>query len=631
MLQRVRTIGLPAIMGCALLVGCSQPATRVPEQSARVAEVRAEDVQALAGLYAERLRLGFGSPFRLIEIAASDQRLGAARTSIAQQLLAQAQRGRMYEIDARAFMAAGMPAANAHAHLNLVQQTIEGGRDPRVAELALNLAYAVAAAEGAVTRDIAARATRVAALLRDRELALRDAARVSEAAQAAGVRPDALVPQWRQERRFSVEVPTLVPLSEPAQQEATRLSSLLIGGVRAAAAPVAPSMVKPLAAAARLPAPIAEAARLPAERQAQGAVVITLRAIRSGITDPLTRVAAPHWQQFFDRALDEETVVAEATLARRNTADDVVAAGILLDIASALRPYGQERIGTNAATVADLRARFGVRIRFGSKVSAREQARSLDMLAYALEDMRAIMRSMDLAGLTFHIAPIDPEAGHLAFHDPARRVIRLDPATMSGTLAHEIGHDLDWQLARRKYRTRKTYATDFATRTSRNLAYTVENLIAVAAPMDPPNASERIANRPAEVFARRFEWYVASALALEGRSNGDLSSVQSDWNPGYGSARRPDATAGSAKAFASLLAEATRMDRTQRAAVERVVVESAPRALRMAYQRQPLEAILGICGGSALAVLPGTRLAESPFDDGCDRGGSGRSGTDRSP
>jgi hypothetical protein len=192
-----------------------------------------------------------------------------------------------------------------------------------------------------------------------------------------------------------------------------------------------------------------------------------------------------------------------------------------------------------------------------------------------------VVRSFDVTGLTFDIAPIASTEAHLAFHDPLRRVIRLDPATMAGTIAHEVAHDLDWQLSARKYSTRSSYATDFATRNRRALAYAVENLIGEGAHMAQPDNADPSARRPAEMFARRFEWYVASALAMRGRSNAYLSSAQNDWIRGYGSAVRPDASRAAAQSFAALLAETTNMDRSALADAERIVVESAPVIVRV--------------------------------------------------
>lgn len=59
-------------------------------------------------------------------------------------------------------------------------------------------------------------------------------------------------------------------------------------------------------------------------------------------------------------------------------------------------------------------------------------------------------------------------------------------------------------------------------------------------------------DRPAEVFARSADWFVASALALDGRSNGFLTAVQDAMLPGY--AAGPPVAIGAAGAVSLLLA-----------------------------------------------------------------------------
>jgi hypothetical protein len=542
------------------------------------------DAQALAAVYSQRLRLGLGSPYRLIETALRDDRLGATRATVARSLLDQIERGAMYEITPLALVAMGVPEPSAIAQLELVRQAVESTPDPRVGELAVQLGYELAAAEHTVTPELVARVARIAALLRDRQLAARDAHRLRDAARQLAVAPHNLVLTWRTNRTFAVDQPTLLPLDPAAQDEAARLALLLVGGIRSAVAPVTSTMQRTIATTPRDASADAVGAfsQDSSTRPAQNAVVITLRAIRSAAQDTRSRVSAPHWQRFFERVSDEERLVSELVMARRSAADDVVAAGITLDVATSLRPFAQEQIGAEGvASAQDLATRFGVRVTFDPRVTDKERARSLLMLTRSLEDLRMVVRSIDLSGLTFRVGSLDATAPHLAYHEPRKRVIHLDPATMAGTIAHEVGHDLDWQLAAHKYRTRSNYATDYATQNRRTLAYAVRNLTGATAPMNKPSPDDTGARRPAEIFARRFEWYVASALAQRGRSNGYLSSAQNDWIEGYGAAVRPDPTATAAISFAAILADATKMDRVETAAVERTIIESTPVAVRV--------------------------------------------------
>ncbi|HUF27374.1 MAG TPA: hypothetical protein VMM18_10390, partial [Gemmatimonadaceae bacterium] len=63
------------------------------------------------------------------------------------------------------------------------------------------------------------------------------------------------------------------------------------------------------------------------------------------------------------------------------------------------------------------------------------------------------------------------------------------------------------------------------------------------------------ARRPAEVFARSLDWFVAVSLAADGRVNGYLSSVQDEMLTGYGTVRPPDVTGTAGKALIAILDE----------------------------------------------------------------------------
>ena len=591
MLQRFATLATIIVLATSCTSQHSTPAASTTSRTR-------ERAAALEKLYAERLRLGLGSPYRLIDAAMHDERLGDERAQVARALLDQIEDGDLYDLSPLVFVAAGVSGSNAVAHFDLIQKTIESAQDPRVGELAIALAYEAAARDSVVTPHVAGRAARVAALIRDRELAMADARRLREAARQRAVRPEHLVRAWRDEYRFAVERPTLAPLDAMDQRAAARLAMLLGGGIRAAALPVDGFMRRTAGDLRRPSEIIAGAIARDGKTEApQSALIITMRAIRASSHDANLRVSAPHWQEFFDRAVDEESFVTSMAAARVDDADDVVAAGITLDAAIALRPFAQDRAApAAAAAVQELRSRFGVAVSFGSSITSGERTRVAGILRDAIVDMQSVAPSLSVHGLTFRVAPIAPNTRHLAFHDPARRIIHLDPAAAAGTIAHEIAHDLDWQMSKRKYRTKSNYATDYAARNGRVLAYAVSSLVAERALMGDPAELDASAERPAEVFARRFEWYIASALALRGRSNGYLSPVQNDWITGYSSAVRPEPTAAAARAFAELLAEATRMNRSERDNIVKTVAESTPaaiycRATTQSPARSPLRTI----------------------------------------
>src|SRR5690606_27465576 len=76
--------------------------------------------------------------------------------------------------------------------------------------------------ETSVGPGVFAAAVGAASLVRDRELAVRDARRLLAAARTAGVDPVGLVPAWRRERRFLVEQPALQAVSPRLEAAALR-------------------------------------------------------------------------------------------------------------------------------------------------------------------------------------------------------------------------------------------------------------------------------------------------------------------------------------------------------------------------------------------------------------------------
>jgi hypothetical protein len=142
-------------------------------------------------------------------------------------------------------------------------------------------------------------------------------------------------------------------------------------------------------------------------------------------------------------------------------------------------------------------------------------------------------------------------------HDPKARELLLPPGSSAGTIAHEVAHDLDWQVALRRYRVRGDYASDRAARTGNDrLAARVRDLGQNAA-LDY-GADDRAgahARRPAENFARAVDWFVTASLASQGRTNGYLSSVQDYALTGYGTVRPPDISGRSGDALINILDE----------------------------------------------------------------------------
>jgi len=532
--------------------------------------------QAVIALgYLERLRLGLGSPFRLIDYALHDPRLDdSTRTRLGWALLARTLDGAAYEVDASTLDRAGAawPGLRARVgphHLELITSAVSEARDPRGGELAVRLAYLLAQAEGSVGRQAPELAAQVAALVRDRELARADALRLLLAAQASDTDPLELIPAWRAGRRFQVERPPLEPLPYREEQKAVELAPRLAAGLRALGPRLADASPRPA------PPPASLLTRPVAQRLAELAdslnappqtpVVLAVDVRRRELLDMpgLTPAAAGARERFFMRARNEERFAAEYALL---LADDPSAAQSLsrsaLAAAVALRAYAQEEVwfpGFGGPSTRELEERFGLAaVRFDPDVPSAWRPYYRRMLAQSLADLQRVLPALDTRGLRVHFGKSPGRDATLALHDPSRRTVYLPPATGAGTLAHEIAHDLDWQAALKRYRVRGDYATDRATRRRTDrLAASVQGLsrAALLAPEPGDPTPPLHARRPAEVFARSVDWFVVVALAREGRINGYLSSVQDDVITGYGTVTPPDVTGMAGAALIAVLDE----------------------------------------------------------------------------
>jgi hypothetical protein len=565
---------LAATLG--LLAGCAQPPTPVPPDPARelrrgrlyaaalIRETRAVQepdsvpVEAALALgYLERLRLGMGSPFRMAEQALADPRLpDSLRAPLAWAVLARTLDGRAYEVYPEALEPLGMRGyggvrGDGATHLELIGSVVEEARDPRAAELAVRMAYAIAAAAGDAGRKAPTVATRAAAQLRDRRLAREDALALLRAADSARVSPLELLPAWRSGRRFRVEAPKTLPLDADGEREAMRAALALAARLRTVAeqgperpdpAPVRhPGLLGP-AAAARL----AESAAL-LDIPPQSPVATTVHSFR----EVLLAGVLPETERF----------VAELSVLRHAGTDGPGPEGVALAVGVALRSLAQEPVwfpGLPAPTARELRTRFGLAsVTFADEVPEAWRPYYLRMLEVSLRDLALVFPSFTVQGLRVRFGEAQREDA-LATHDPGPRTLTLPPATSAGTLAHELAHDLDWQAARARYGVRGTYRTDRAVRfRGDHLAAAVRSL--AAAPLEPPGLGPGDvvdpSRRPAEVFARNVDWFVAASLARRGLSNGYLTSVQDAHLTGYAAAAPPDAQGTSAAAVARILGE----------------------------------------------------------------------------
>jgi hypothetical protein len=202
--------------------------------------------------------------------------------------------------------------------------------------------------------------------------------------------------------------------------------------------------------------------------------------------------------------------------------------------------------GFSAPSDADLKRAFGLRsVEWDAGVPTSWRPYYRRMLQDALADLEVVLPSLDLRGAAFRIGATGREGLALAIHDPYGRVIALPPESGAGTIAHEVGHDLDWQVARALYRTRGAYGTEYAVRTGRGDRFATAVRRMPPPPEVPmrggPEMQRRYAQRPPEIFARSFDGYVAASLAERGRSNGYLSAAQDELLGGPGLALTPGA------------------------------------------------------------------------------------------
>lgn len=536
-------------------------------QDAPAADVRTQG--AVAVLYLERLRLGLGSPFRLIDQALRDPQLAAGRRRIALALLARTLDGNTYEIDPMALAVADptgpdrSPAAG-RLHLALIDSVVSASRDPRVGELTVRLAYRLASASGALSRRAPEVAINAASQVRDRVLAARDARAVVEAAARTSGDPFVVLREWRDSRRLLVERPVIVPLSSRGERAAVQPLQALIARVEAIGARDAEMVsadsaerdstekvteraevrfARPLGVGlAQRVAQVAEVRDLPP----QAPVMVTLSGYaplirRSGVSGTERALRS----RFASRVRNEETLAAEYAFLRARLSDQSTAASVaVLTAGVALRPYAQEKAwlpGDDAPTARDLQSRYGITVSYDSAVRSSWRPYLRRALASAVGDVRRVFAAYDTRGLRVHFgeSPLGERA--LALHDPGKRTIYFPPGSSAGVMAHEFAHDLDWLAARRYYNGTGWYRTDRAMRQGSDHLSGALRQMASAAHIDSSRQRPASSTRPTEIFARNVDWFVSAALAREGRVNGYLSAVQDPLLTGYGSALTPEA------------------------------------------------------------------------------------------
>ena len=527
-----------------------------------------EAVEAVRAGYVERLRLGLGSPFRLIDFALADPRLDeSSRRRVANTLFQLTLDGRLHEIDPGVLQAASDPPnaeslTRATRHLDVISSAIADADDPRAGELAIRLAYQLARLETEIGPSTLSSAVRVAALLRDREFAIRDAHALAREADAAGRDPIDLLPEWRREHRFWVERPVLESAGTTFEQAAINTLPRLVHAIRLAANGGDSQRRMPPGAGADL----SGLRRLPAVDTTFGmpprsAIVVPVGAVGASLPDSLPADVQRAWDDFVAGATTEEALAIRAAdlSVTQPTLRGPVARAVL-NAAIALRPDAQETVwfpGMGAPTPHDIFLAHGIRVTSDEAIPSAWVPYVLITLDGALRDLRAVVPRLNLSGLEFAITTESAVPGALASHSPTTRIIDLPISTGLGTLAHEIAHDLDWQAARRARPKARTYASDneairgnsqFRSAVATLVPTTVGSWRPAGAAMAPPST------RPAEVVASTFDWFIATRLAARGRWNGALSAGQDEILTGHGSIQPP----GSSVAYGTAAVEVMR-------------------------------------------------------------------------
>jgi hypothetical protein len=492
---------------------------------------------AIAWGYAERLRLGLESPFRLVESAARDPRFAAEeRRTVSWALLAHLVRGQSHQVDPATLDGIG-PApqrrpVSGERHLALISRAVSAASNPRAGELGVRLAYTLAAAERLVDGSAPALAAGVASLVADRELARREA----EALVRGASDPIAELRDRRARRAMYVERPALLEGNDRLDRAGVEISRWVLDSLRTFIAlrtdEVAQAPDEASAHAAQL---------LVAGRTMPPAAPLVVTVKRYV---PLIRAHARGTDlQTVVQATNPEMLAAAASMAWSEPltrAERRVLGRLLVSSAVAMRSHAQQPVwfpGDSAPAATDLAAALGVAgISFDADVPIAWRPYFLLQLADGVGNLRRVLPALrlDATQVRFRMSP--PADSALAMHDPRTRTLHLPVLTAEGTLAHELAHELDRQSA--VSRGHAGYRSDYVARNavrerSRTSSSSVSaSLRALTTDFgDAPRASS--SERPAEIFATQVDWFVAKALATQGRTSGFLTGVQDELLTGH--------------------------------------------------------------------------------------------------
>ena len=399
--------------------------TVVLARAARPRGARGDEL-AIAFGYLERLRLGLGSPFRLVHEALVDPRLDHAfQNRVSWALLGRLRRGDSYVVDPSSFEGLGPWTPGGHgatgaAHVAFIEHAVRASSDPRAGELAVRLAYSIESAKGAISSSAVAIAAQAAALVRDRALAEADVRDVLGDASEMHEGVMQLVIDRRAARAFRVEQPALAPSS----------ASLQVAAMEAV-----PALVAALDTLDRTGTPILGGARssllngyFASRLQALGAERPTLAQV--GVTLSTRAHSAV-------RATNDETLAASYALTltendsvRRANAQSVLAAAVALRALAQASPWFPGDGGPDAG---DLNAEFGLAdVTFARGIPAAWRPYYLRELQGGLRDMQRVLPAFSPNGLRVRFGNEVLRDSALAMHEPRTRTLQLSISTSAG-------------------------------------------------------------------------------------------------------------------------------------------------------------------------------------------------------
>lgn len=511
--------------------------------------------RALSLSYLERARLGLGSPFRLIDQAIHDSRLpDSIRHDIAWAVADRVFDGDVYHVDPRALDIISQPGTG-EGHLAIIEEVIAGADDPRVGSAALRIAYALAASSGATSLTSLPVVAEVVSQVRDRTLAIRDLEQAVPRAREDGVNLVEEIIHSRQTRSLDVERPVLLGLSAREREEAIEMAPAILERIEQVVA----ADSRPASASLLDRSDASTLASLAADRPPLAAIRVPVSGRSATLRgdSTLPREALP----VIAAAANEESLIAAFAYAdRASDSRSPALHRLMVSAGVALRAHAQDRVRATAEalTVGAVVGRYRLKaITFDHDVPRDWRPFYTQMIADALDDFDLVLPGYDPAGLSFRVEMSALPDSALAMHDPRTHTIRLSAMTPSGTLTHELAHDVDYRAARRLFAKSGGYATDRSLRESSiRLSSTVRGLTS-ARIAGRNRISSHGSSRPAEVFARSVDWFVADALAAMGRSNGFLSAIEDPILAGFASMPADAPSEGAARALVGTLMEMT--------------------------------------------------------------------------